>query len=191
MSILHKSIIGFSVALAFAASAYAANDQGSGELHFKGEVVNAPCEIHPDDIDQTILLGTVTTKRINTDGHSSAIPVHIRLINCDLPGSDNGSGQPISKVAVTFDSDAKTTEGTEMLDNTSTGEATGVGVMLLNSDQTPITLGQPTTDIPLLEASASQQLNFFAWMQRIDSTGANQATPGAVTSNATYVLDYK
>ncbi|POP42870.1 type 1 fimbrial protein [Superficieibacter electus] len=188
---MQKSLLGISIALLFSASAYAADDQGSGELHFKGEIVNAPCEIHPDDINQSIDLGMVTTKRINTDKHSTAKAVNIRLINCDLANSDNGSGDPISKVAVTFDSDARTTEGTLMLDNTSTGEATGVGVMILNKDQTPVTLGQPTSDINLLEASSSQTLNFFAWMQVIDASGTTPATPGAVTANATYVLDYK
>ena len=32
-------------------------------------------------------------------------------------------------------------------------------------------------------------LNFFAWMEQIDQ--ATPVTPGAVTANATYVLDYK
>ncbi|HAJ7849713.1 fimbrial protein, partial [Escherichia coli] len=34
-----------------------------------------------------------------------------------------------------------------------------------------------------------QTLNFFAWMEQIDQ--ATPVTPGAVTANATYVLDYK
>lgn len=34
-----------------------AADEGSGEIHFKGEVIEAPCEIHPDDLDMNIDLG--------------------------------------------------------------------------------------------------------------------------------------
>jgi len=39
------------VSLLFTAPVYAA-DEGSGEIHFKGEVIEAPCEIHPEDIDK-------------------------------------------------------------------------------------------------------------------------------------------
>ncbi|WES69842.1 fimbrial protein [Superficieibacter sp. HKU1] len=191
MSVMKKSLMGISIALLIGSSAYAANDAGSGELHFKGEVINAPCEIHPEDIDKTIQLGTVTVKDINTNHHSQAVPVDIRLINCDLENSDDGTGKPLSKVNVTFDSTAKTTTGTSMLDNTSTGEATGVGVMILDKDQQPITLGTPVADINLQAASSEQTLNFFAWMQQIDGTYVTQVTPGAVTSEATYVLNYK
>lgn len=191
MSVIQKSLMGMSIALLIGSSAYAADDAGSGKLHFKGEVINAPCEIHPEDIDKTIELGTVSVKDINANHHSGAVPVDIRLINCELQGSDNGSGEEISKVNVTFDSTSKTTAGTPMLANTSTGEATGVGVMVLDKDQQPVTLGTVVADINLLPASGAQTLNFFAWMQQIDDTYTTQVTPGAVTAEATYVLNYK
>ncbi|QUL82064.1 type 1 fimbrial protein, partial [Escherichia coli] len=38
-------------------------------------------------------------------------------------------------------------------------------------------------------SSSEQTLNFFAWMEQIDN--AVDVTAGAVTANATYVLDYK
>ncbi|OUK47469.1 fimbrial family protein [Escherichia coli] len=46
-----------------------------------------------------------------------------------------------------------------------------------------------TPDIDLAPTSSEQTLNFFAWMEQIDQ--ATPVTPGAVTANATYVLDYK
>ena len=82
-------------------------DEGSGEIHFKGEVIEAPCEIHQDDIDKEVELGQVTTSHINQSHHSDAVAVDLRLVNCDLENSSNGSGGKISKVAVTFDSSAK------------------------------------------------------------------------------------
>lgn len=41
------------ISLLFASPVFAA-DEGSGEIHFKGEVIEAPCEIHPDDLDMNI-----------------------------------------------------------------------------------------------------------------------------------------
>lgn len=103
-----KTLAALAVSLLFTAPVYAA-DEGSGEIHFKGEVIEAPCEIHQDDIDKEVELGQVTTSHINQSHHSDAVAVDLRLVNCDLENSSNGSGGKISKVAVTFDSSAKTT----------------------------------------------------------------------------------
>lgn len=168
-----KTLAALAVSLLFTAPVYAA-DEGSGEIHFKGEVIEAPCEIHQDDIDKEVELGQVTTSHINQSHHSDAVAVDLRLVNCDLENSSNGSGGKISKVAVTFDSSAKTT---------------GVGVRLMNKDQSNIVLGTATPDIDLAPTSSEQTLNFFAWMEQIDQ--ATPVTPGALTANATYVLDYK
>ncbi|ORT45375.1 fimbrial protein [Escherichia coli] len=183
-----KTLAALAVSLLFTAPVYAA-DEGSGEIHFKGEVIEAPCEIHQDDIDKEVELGQVTTSHINQSHHSDAVAVDLRLVNCDLENSNNGSGGKICKVAVTFDSSAKTTGADPILNNTSTGEATGVGVRLMNKDQSNIVLGTATPDIDLAPTSSEQTLNFFAWMEQIDQ--ATPVTPGAVTANATYVLDYK
>lgn len=48
-----KTLAALAVSLLFTAPVYAA-DEGSGEIHFKGEVIEAPCEIHPEDIDKNI-----------------------------------------------------------------------------------------------------------------------------------------
>ena len=50
----------------------------------KGEVIEAPCEIHQDDIDKEVELGQVTTSHINQSHHSDAVAVDLRLVNCDL-----------------------------------------------------------------------------------------------------------
>ena len=181
-----KTLAALAVSLLFTAPVYAA-DEGSGEIHFKGEVIEAPCEIHPEDIDKNIDLGQVTTTHINREHHSNKVAVDIRLINCDLPASDNGSGMPVSKVGVTFDSTAKTTGATPLLSNTSAGEATGVGVRLMDKNDGNIVLGSAAPDLDLDASSSEQTLNFFAWMEQIDN--AVDVTAGEVTANATYVLD--
>lgn len=183
-----KTLAALAISLLFASPVFAA-DEGSGEIHFKGKVIEAPCEIHPDDLDMNIDLGEVTTSHINREHHSEKKPVNIRLINCDIAGWDDGNGGVVSKVGVTFDSTAKTTGATPLLSNISAGEATGVGVRLMNKDESFVTLGTEAPTIDLLASSTEQTLNFFAWMEQMDN--AVSVTAGAVTANATYVLDYQ
>ena len=187
-----KTLAALAVSLLFTAPVYAA-DEGSGEIHFKGEVIEAPCEIHPEDIDKNIDLGQVTTTHINREHHSNKVAVDIRLINCDLPASDNGSGMPVSKVGVTFDSTAKTTGATPLLSNTSAGEATGVGVRLMDKNDGNIVLGSAAPDLDLDASSSEQTLNFFAWMEQIDLSliHISEPTRQAEISYAVFCLKKK
>ena len=75
-----KTLTALAISLLFTAPVYAA-DEGSGEIHFKGEVIEAPCEIHQDDIDKEVELGQVTTSHINQSHHSDAVAVDLRLVN--------------------------------------------------------------------------------------------------------------
>lgn len=102
-------------------------------------------------------LGQVTTTHINREHHSNKVAVDIRLINCDLPASDNGSGMPVSKVGVTFDSTAKTTGATPLLSNTSAGEATGVGVRLMDKNDGNIVLAQPRQILTSMQAHQNRR----------------------------------
>ena len=83
----------------------------------------------------------------------------------------------------------KTTGATPLLSNTSAGEATGVGVRLMDKNDGNIVLGSAAPDLDLDASSSEQTLNFFAWMEQIDN--AVDVTAGEVTANATYALDYK
>ena len=74
-----KTLTALAISLLFTAPVYAA-DEGSGEIHFKGEVIEAPCEIHQDDIDKEVELGQVTTSHINQSHHSDAVAVDLRLV---------------------------------------------------------------------------------------------------------------
>lgn len=172
------------------ASAFADVDGGSGKITFTGDVIAAPCAIKAEDVDKQVNLGEVPASYINAQGHSEAVDASIHLVDCDLPNTDNGEGSPITKVDVTFNSTAVTTEGQSLLANTMTGGATGVGVRLLDSEGQNITLGA-AKQITLVQTSSEQTLPFKAYMELIDGTKATPATPGAVNANATYVLSYK
>lgn len=66
------------------------------------------------------------------------------------------------------------------------GSASGVGVRLIKSDNTNVTLGTPVT-INFPTTNSFQELNFKARMESL----AKNATPGNVQAQTNYVLDYK
>lgn len=185
-----KAFLAIVVAALTSTSAFADVDGGSGKITFTGDVISAPCAIKAEDVDKQVDLGEVPANYINSRGHSDAVDSSIHLVDCDLPNSDNGSGDSITKVDVTFTSSAVTTEGADLLSNTMADGATGVGVRLLDGDGQNITLGT-AKEVTLVEASSEQTLPFQAYMELVDGSGANPATPGAVNANATYVLSYK
>ncbi len=150
-------------------------NQGSGKITFKGEVIDAPCSIAPGDEDQTINLGEVADTVLKSGQKSLPVDVTIHLQDCILSDGTN----TVDKVKITFSSAKNTLEG-------NIGGATDVGVRLVKSDNTNVTLGTPIT-INFPTTNSYQELNFKARMESLGRT----ATPGNVQAQANYVLDYK
>ncbi|GHD96052.1 fimbrial protein [Pseudocitrobacter faecalis] len=177
------------LAISVLASGYALADDidgGGGKITFTGLVISAPCSIKADDIDKKVDLGEVTDTFINANTHSEAKDSSITLENCALPSSDDGKGQPLSKVKVTFTSSNVVASNPGLLSNTFAGGASNVGVRLMDSTGANITLGT-AKELALNPDSATQILPFQAWMEKI---GANTVTAGGVTATANYTLIY-
>ena len=170
--------------VAFNALADDAN-QGSGKITFKGEVIDAPCSIAPGDEDQTINLGEVADTVLKSGQKSLPVDVTIHLQDCILSDGTN----TVDKVKITFSSASVDANDSNLLKNTlegNIGGATDVGVRLVKSDNTNVTLGTPIT-INFPTTNSYQELNFKARMESLGRT----ATPGNVQAQANYVLDYK
>lgn len=160
-------------------------NQGSGKITFKGEVIDAPCSIAPGDEDQTINLGEVANKVLNNGQKSLPVDVTVHLQDCILSDGAN----TVDKVKITFSSASVDANDSSLLKNTlegNIGGATNVGVRLVKSDNTNVTLGMPIV-INFPTTNAYQELNFKARMESPTKT----ATTGNVQAQANYVLDYK
>ena len=160
-------------------------NQGSGKITFKGEVIDAPCSIAPGDEGQTINLGEVASTVLNSGQKSLPVDVTIHLQDCILSDGTN----TVDKVKITFSSASVDTTDSSLLKNTldgNIGSASGVGVRLIKSDNTNVTLGTPVT-INFPTTNSFQELNFKARMESL----AKNATPGNVQAQTNYVLDYK
>lgn len=95
----------------------------------------------------------------------------------------------VDKVKITFSSASVDATDSNLLKNTlegNIGGATDVGVRLVKSDNTNVTLGTPIT-INFPTTNSYRELNFKARMESLGRT----ATPGNVQAQANYVLDYK
>ncbi|MEY0891412.1 type 1 fimbrial protein, partial [Providencia rettgeri] len=60
-----------------------AADMGHGKVNFKGSIIDAPCSISPDSIDQTVELGSVADSTLASSGKSTARTFDVSLENCN------------------------------------------------------------------------------------------------------------
>lgn len=154
-------------------TANAAN-QGSGTVTFTGSIINAPCSIAPDSVDQTVNLGSVANKALVNGGKSSPQNFNIKLQDCDLTG--------LAKNTITA-----TFTGTPSKINANnlglTGTARGASIVLTQGG-TDIKLGEATTATKVGEGNNT--LTFAAYLQ-----GESTTTTGVTTYSAIVPGDFK
>lgn len=180
---LNKIVLGVSLAFGIASFANAAadayKDQGHGTVTFIGSIIDAPCSIDPDTIDQTVNLGQVSNVALaENGGKGTSTPKNfeIRLEKCNI--GDKGKS-----VTAKFTGAEGGTKG--MLGMT--GTAKGASIAMTDGKGQLINLGTDT------EAQALQNgkntLMFAAYVQ---GDGASSAiTPGDFKSVANFTLAYQ
>ncbi|UVC29321.1 fimbrial protein [Pantoea sp. SOD02] len=167
--------LGFGLVMAAGAASAAVSDQGHGSVTIKGSIIDAPCSITPETIDQTVDLGQISNKQLQDSGKSSPKSFAIKLENCDLAAGDNTA-------QITFTGMAS--KGNPALIGM-TGSAEGASIGLTNGAGELITMGQPT-DIDL--ANGNNTLSFSAYLQ---GDGASATiVPGSFQSVVDFNLVY-
>jgi type 1 fimbria pilin len=175
MSILKKNML----VLALVSSAFAANaaDQGSGTVTFTGSIIDAPCSINPDSVDQTVALGEISQASLANLGTSIPRNFSIKLENCDLTDK--------TKVAITFNGSP---DGVNSSLLGITGTAKGAGIAITDGSGAPIKLGVASTYRTLGEGSNT--LVYSAYLQGNSAT-AGSVVPGSFSSVADFTLAYQ
>lgn len=154
-----------------------------GDLSFKGTVVAYPCSIAPESERVPVDFGEISTKSLYASGRSTPVPFSIKLQNCN-PAVFN-------TVTVTFSGD----ENSNMTDRlaikaVTPGNAGGIGIGLLESDETPIKLDVPTSATAITDTAL--QLNFLAFVEgEPDAISGGTLTTGPFTATANYTLNYQ
>ncbi len=137
----------------FGLSAAANADQGHGKVTFNGAIIDAPCSIAPESIDQTIELGQISKVALKDGGKSTPRNFSINLENCSLEDGKN-------KVSVIFSG------MTSVADNGLlgiTGTAKGASIAITDGSGAVIELGKSNKDQVI--QSGNNTLSFSAYVQ--------------------------
>ncbi|MEO3990766.1 fimbrial protein [Pseudocitrobacter cyperus] len=131
--------------------------QGAGgQVNFSGEITDAACDIVSESTNQNVDLGKWASSYFKATGtETTKTPFHIKVKDCP---------QSVSKVSVLFDGQKDSAESDLLA---VTGGATGVGIQLIEADEsTEVPLGVVSKEYPIDAgadgADGSADLTFYA-----------------------------
>ncbi|ELY3087894.1 type 1 fimbrial protein [Klebsiella aerogenes] len=170
---LNKALLAVSVVMGMSSFAHAA-DQGHGKVTFHGTIIDAPCSIDANSVDQKIELGSIANVALENGGSSTPTPFQILLKDCSLATAQT--------VTTTF-------SGMEGVDGKLgiAGSASGAGIVLTDGDGSKITLGQPNKGQEIPAGASAATLEFAAYVQ---GDGAS-VVPGEFTGVTDFTLAYQ
>lgn len=167
-----------SIAMALAVSgANAAEKQGQGTVNFKGEVINSPCSISPESVDQTVQFGQISKAVLNNGGESVRKSVDIKLINCEFDGQKT--------VTASFSGATGDTTKNEL----STAGGTGVAVVMSAADGTQVQFDGTSPAGKLAIKPGDNTLKYMAWVKKGTDTKGD-VSEGAFEAVAQFNLAY-
>lgn len=152
-----------------------------GELHLHGRVIDQPCVVAPESLEQEVEMGVVDVKQLYANGAGEQVPFSIRLTNCK-PGIFR-----MAKVTFTGSKDAQLSGGLAF----TAGIAKGAGIRLYDVTQSPLTLGTPSRGY-LLGGTTENELQFSARVEgHPDALAAKNIQPGDYTAVANFIVAYE
>ncbi|OXX72820.1 fimbrial protein [Vibrio sp. V19_P1S1T109] len=163
------------------ASVFAAEapvDHGHGVINFVGSIVDAPCSIAPESIDQTIQMGQISNVLLEKNGETPLRPIEVHLESCSL--------ETAKAATMTFTGNA---DGVMTKSLAIQGSGKGAAISLVNmNDSASIELGTKTKGIELIEGD--NILNFGAKLVGTVKEG-EKAVPGEFTATANFMISYE
>ncbi|CNI10541.1 putative mannose-resistant/Proteus-like fimbrial protein [Yersinia mollaretii] len=168
--------LGMSIAVMAISANAAPKDQGQGTVTFNGSIIDSPCSITPDTIDQTVNLGQVSNIALKDGGKSKPKNFQIKLENCDTA---------TLKTVTTKFTGANSTGNGELLGIT--GTARGASIAITNGSGDVIKLGDPSKAQTIQDGN-----NVLAFSAYLQGDGASSTiTPGEFQSIANFSLAYQ
>ncbi|KKZ16527.1 fimbrial protein [Serratia marcescens] len=172
------------IALSVGSAAAAVKNQGHGKVSLGGTIVETPCGIASDSLDQTVDFGLISMTDASQDGQSVLIGSRrhftIKLVNCEL--ASQVKPDFIYRAAnVTFDGTADSRDPSLL---GVYGEAQGVAIELLTDAGTPIPLGSTTADYQIV--AGDNTLRFGVQLR----LHPDKARAGGFSSLAKFTLSY-
>ncbi|WP_181364607.1 fimbrial protein [Aeromonas sp. HMWF014] len=153
-------------------------NEGSGEINFIGSIINAPCSIYSDSINQTIHLGQVSNATLDKYNESKMVDFNIKLEGCTF--------ETAQSVDITFDGVPDATSTTKLALN---GSAAGAAIQMFNKQSgEAIELNKATNFTGLYVGD-----NTLRFGAKLVKTAEDKAgiTPGEFDTKAHFVMKYK
>ncbi|MGG7955203.1 fimbrial protein [Klebsiella aerogenes] len=177
-----NKLIAATIAFGFISTVNAApQDAGHGTVKFKGSIIEAPCSITPDTVDQTVDLGQISNVVLKDGGKSSPKNFFIKLENCDV--------STLKTVSTTF-TGAPSAGNPDLLGIT--GTARGASIAITDGAGSTIKLGDATK--PQGIQNINNTLAFSAYLQgdmNADGKTGADIVPGEFSSIANFTLAYQ
>lgn len=153
----------------------------TGNYSFRGNVIITPCQIAPGSEKVAVDFKQISVKELYTSSKSKPLPFSIHLVNC--------STAVFNAVTVTFDGTENANLPEHLAINIKS-EASGIGIGLLNNNDTPIKLSTPSLAQNLTDNNT--ELKFKAYVEaEPDALNNETITYGNFYSTAYYTLNYQ
>ncbi|ATL98232.1 fimbrial protein [Aeromonas sp. CA23] len=150
-------------------------DQGHGTIKFVGAIIDAPCSIAPESVDQTVQMGEIANSLLNANGATPLRPFEIHLEACDITTALNAT---VTFDGIPFDKDKKSLA--------LNGGGSGGAIALVNkSTGEDIVIGKPTKVASLV--NGDNHLKFGA---KVISTGKDVVT-GEFDATSDFIMTYQ
>ncbi|HEM7134006.1 TPA: type 1 fimbrial protein [Providencia rettgeri] len=177
-----------SVAVLFAASTLSASvlaSGNSGELHFSGQVVNAPCNIESESTKQEVPFGQLSRASLEA-GNAAEKDIAIKIKDCNFDEFSKDAEEnwvAVKDIKITFG--GKNYVGTDKEFLGTTGSAKNIGVQIkdFKFDEAKSVMNQ------IRNKQGENVLEFTALAKRVD--GAVAVTEGEFSSIADFKITYE
>ncbi|PBI80453.1 hypothetical protein A9993_12255 [Rahnella victoriana] len=177
---LNKFVVALGLGMTLVSGMANAAGQGSGQVTFKGSIIDAPCSIAAESVDQTVEMGQIANVALKNSGKSTEVPFTIKLTGCDLTGTPAKT-----KVNATFTGPTGTVTDSFAI----AGTAAGASLLLRDTAGVVVANGKASSDVLLPAAGGDAELKFAAYLQ---GNGASATvTPGDFTTVTTFALSYQ
>ena len=177
-----------SIAVLFATSAISTSifaSGNSGELHFSGQVVNAPCNIESESTKQEVPFGQLSRASLEA-GNAAEKDIAIKLKECnfdEFSKDTEGKWVAVKDIKITFGGKNYVGTDKEFLGTTGTASNIGIQIKDFKFDEAKSVMNQ------IRNKQGENVLEFTALAKRVD--GTTPVTEGEFSSIADFKITYE
>ncbi|MDX5627900.1 MULTISPECIES: fimbrial protein [unclassified Brenneria] len=160
------------------ASGAQALDSHNGTVTFKGNIVNTPCSVSQDDLQQSVEFGDISKIVLESGGTSEVKSFDITLKDCSIETSNTAN--------VTFAGGTVTGNDKMLALN---GSAAGAGIIVKYSGEAIAFDGTTPAVSDYNLANGDNVFTFSSYVEKI--ANATEVKTGSFESSANFVISYQ